>query len=109
MRALPVPLSFASLALGVLLALACGPDEPPADPELRAACDALCEAQIECDDTTLTMTECSNACIADVGTPGEDCSDAIQVLAICAAAHCGDAPACSAQEAERTHHCGGTG
>ena len=108
MRA-PLVARMSSLALGVILALACGPDDPPDDPELRAACDGLCAAQIECDDTTLTMTECSNACIADVGFPGAACSAAIEALAACAADHCGDPAACSVQEADRTHHCGGTG
>lgn len=96
------------LLLGLTLALACA-EQTPDDPALRAACDDLCAAQITCEDTMLTMTACTNACVADVGTPGDDCHEALQVLAICAADHCGDAAACATQLGERDRHCGGAG
>lgn len=97
------------LALLLLLVLACADEGAPEDPETRAGCDALCESQISCGDTDLAMTSCSNSCLADVGFPGEQCADALQVLATCTAAHCGDPAACATEEANRSTHCGGTG
>lgn len=77
-------------------------------PELRAACDRLCTAQIACGDTQLGMDECSDACVADVGTPGAACEAALEDVAACVADQCDDA-ACAEAWNARGYACGGTG
>src|SRR5262245_44941456 len=52
--------------LALLCVLGCGP-KVQGSPELRAACDDLCAAQIGCGDTQLSAEECGPACVADVG------------------------------------------
>jgi hypothetical protein len=93
----------------VVAALGCK-SEPPPDPELNAACDDLCFARDMCGDPNFaTVEECTQACVADVGTPGPSCEDAIRVVGECTADHCGDEAACNDALAGRDQACGGTG
>jgi hypothetical protein len=98
------------LALIFLGALGCEDTSARAEsPEVREACDKLCAEQIACGDTQLGMDECSDACVADVGTPGTPCAAALEDVATCIAASCGDETACSEAWIARDDACGGTG
>jgi len=89
-------------------ALGCGGGSET-DPELNAACEDLCAAKEACGDQTLTPEECTQACVADVGTPGPSCEDAIRGVADCTEDHCGDDAACTDALGARDQACGGTG
>ncbi|MCA9688341.1 MAG: hypothetical protein KC636_01945 [Myxococcales bacterium] len=101
--------------LPLILTLACGPDtaetgdtDSDEDPALVAACDALCGEQRTCQTTTLSAEECGTACLADIGTPGDACTQAIEALASCMASDC-DESACGDAWSERDASCGGRG
>lgn len=98
------------IALIALWALGCEDTSGQGEsPELRAACDRQCAAQIDCGDTQLGMEECSDACVADVGIRDAACVAALEDLAACIADHCGDDAACADAWNARGNTCGGTG
>ncbi len=101
------------LPLLTLLAIACGPGSGETSnedmPELIAACDAQCDAQLACESTSLSEDECPAACLADIGTPGDPCAQAIEALAACLADNCEDELACDPELVERDVQCGGRG
>jgi hypothetical protein len=97
-----------SLTAG-LLACSDGPDEPDFFVEVRAACEQLCTARTDCGEAPPEGIDCEDACVADVGTPGPTCAEAIERWATCVADHCGDEAACAKTVSARDAVCGGTG
>lgn len=101
-----------SMSFAVMLPLVgCGdashPEREVSD-ELAAACGSLCTAQEPCDTIGWTPDECADACEADVGTPGADCTAAIETWADCLEAECSET-ACVDERSGRDAACGGTG
>jgi hypothetical protein len=85
-----------------------GSSEDTGGEALSEACAGLCDAQQPCATNGLTPEECAVACVADVGTPGADCTTAIGELAACLDAACEEGQ-CADELAARDAACGGTG
>ena len=77
------------------------------DAMLEDACRQWCVASSPCSTAGLTEDECTMACLADVGTPGPECTAALVDLATCLEASC--EMGCSDELGARDLVCGGTG
>ena len=87
--------------------MACGAGDVNRDPDVAKGCEALCDAQLACGTAGPNDVSCADACIADVGTPGLECGQALETWAACVRAGC-EKP-CTDEQSARTDACGGTG
>ncbi|MFS8069165.1 MAG: hypothetical protein ACMG6S_22625 [Byssovorax sp.] len=97
------------LAWLVVVAAALGCNSVTPVSFLVDSCDTLCRAKESCGEQDLTLEECNDACVADVGTPTPGCEEAITAMGECLQDNCDDAAACEPELTARSKACGGTG